>query len=281
MMLQMIKETGNFLSKDKWLYAILCFLFVASAIWFAYIHTLDFSANERLRQEWASLYQVIALFGCIVGFIAAKKWDGHKSIVGKSILFFSVGLLLQTLGQSVVSYYNFFQNQSIPYPSLGDIGFMGTDIAYIVGAWYLLKATGFQYSKKTMKKKIIVIFVPLIVIISCYLFFLQGYQFDWSNPVKIVLDFAYPLGSATYISIVLIAYLTAINYSLGIMKKPLFFLLVALAFQYIADFTFLYQANAGTWSVGGLNDFLYFTSYCLMAFALLVMGGVRRILPEL
>jgi hypothetical protein len=164
---------------------------------------------------------------------------------------------------------------------LGDVGFMGCDIVYIIGAWQLLKATGFQYSKKTMKKKIVAIFVPLIIIVSCYLFFLQGYVFDWSNPIKIVLDFAYPLGSAMYISIVLIAYLTALNYNLGMMKKPLFFLLVALAFQYIADFTFLYQANAGTWSVGGLNDYLYFTAYLLMAFALLVMGGVRRVLPEL
>ena len=34
---------------------------------------------------------------------------------------------------------------------------------------------------------------------------------------------------------------------------PFVFLIVALIFQYISDFTFLYQANAGTWYVGGLN----------------------------
>ncbi len=277
----MKEHIAAIVKQDKWLYSTAVVIFVVISAWYISIHRLPLPSTEDMRQLWASVYQVMALFGCIVGFAASKKWDGYKSIVGKAILFFSIGLLLQSFGQSVTSYYIYFKNQSIPYPSLGDVGFMGSDIAYIVGAWHLLKATGFQYSAKTMKKKIIAVFVPLLIIISCYLFFLQGYVFDWSKPVKIILDFVYPLGSATYISIVLIAYLTALNYNLGIMKKPLFSLLIALAFQYIADFTFLYQANAGTWHVGGLNDYLYFISYTLMALALLTTGGVRRILPEL
>jgi len=234
-----------------------------------------------MRQAWGSAYQVMALFGCIVGLIASKKWNGYKSLIGKAILLFSIGLLLQSFGQSVNSYYNYFENQAIPYPSLGDIGFMGSVIAYIGGAWLLLKASGFQVSARTLKKRLIAIVIPVIILISSYLFFLHGYVFDWSHPIKVILDFAYPLGQATYISIVLIAYLTSLNYNLGAMKWPLFFLLIALAFQYLSDFTFLYQANAGTWYVGGANDFLYFTSYFLMALALLIMGGVRRVLLEL
>ena len=267
--------------KDKWLYATLFLLFIAITGWYIYIHSFELGTTERLRQLWGSAYQVLALFGCLIGFMTSKKWDGYRSLIGKAIMFFSIGLLLQSFGQSVSSYYNFFGHQAIPYPSLGDIGFMGSVIAYIAGALLLLKATGFHVSVQSLQNRLIAILVPLLILIFSYLFFLQGYVFDWSNPTKVILDFAYPIGQATYVSIVLIAYMTSRNYSLGIMKRPLFFLLIALAFQYFADFTFLYQANAGTWHVGGANDFLYFSSYFLMALALLVMGGVRRILPEL
>jgi hypothetical protein len=277
----MKEHAASILHKDKWLYAIAVVLFIAITGWYLYIHSFELSITERLRQAWGSVYQAMALFGCIIGFMASRKWDGYRSLIGKAIIFFSIGLLLQSFGQSVDSYYNFFANATIPYPSLGDIGFMGSVIAYIGGAWLLLKATGFQVSAKSLNKKLTAIIIPLIILISSYLLFLHGYVFDWSNPIKVILDFAYPLGQAIYISIVLIAYLTSINYSLGAMKWPLFFLLIALAFQYLADFTFLYQANAGTWHVGGANDFLYFVSYFLMSLALLVMGGVRRVLPEL
>lgn len=261
------------LDRDSWFYVAIVILFIAIAGWYLYIHSFDLSGTGRIRQTWASAYQVVALFGCIVGFMASRKWDGYKSLIGRAITFFSIGLLLQSFGQSVTSYYIFFQHQAIPYPSMGDVGFMGSVIAYIIGAFFLLKTTGFQVSAKSIQKKLIAIVIPLVILISSYLFFLNGYVFDWSHPVKVILDFAYPFGQATYISIVLIAYMTSFNYNLGVMKKPLIFLLVALSFQYIADFTFLYQANAGTWYVGGFNDFLYFLSYFSMALALLVMGG--------
>jgi hypothetical protein len=277
----MKEQVGIIFRKDKWLYAIAVILFAAISIWYICIHSFDISTTEKLRQLWGSAYQVMAIFGCLIGFIASNKWDGHTSLIGRAIMFFSIGLLLQSFGQSVDSYYNFFEHQAIPYPSLGDIGFMGSVIAYIAGAVTVLKATGFQFSVKSVQKRLIAIVVPLIVLIACYLFFLHGYVFDWSYKVKILLDLAYPLGQAVYVSIVLIAYLTSRNYNLGAMKWPLFSLFIALAAQYLADFTFLYQANAGTWYVGGMNDFLYFLSYTLMALSLLVMGGVRRVLLEM
>ncbi len=277
----MKEQVTSILRKDKWLYATVIILFVAIAGWYVHIHGLDKSTTERLRQLWGSVYQVLAIVGCIIGFSASKKWDGYKSLIGRAIMWFSIGLLLQSFGQSVSSYYNYFENHAIPYPSLGDIGFMGSVIAYIAGALLLLKATGFQFSIHSLQKRLIAVLVPLLILVASYMFFLQGYVLDWSNTTKTILDFAYPLGQATYVSIVLIAYMTSRNYNLGAMKNPLFFLLIALAFQYFADFTFLYQANAGTWYVGGANDFLYFSAYFLMALALLVMGGVRRILPNL
>ena len=126
-------------------------IFVIISSWFLYIHTLDFNSSLRTRQAWGSLYQIMAVFGGVIGLAVSHKWGGNKSLLGKAIMFFSIGLLLQSFGQTVDSYYNFFKNATIPYPSLGDLGFMGSVVAYIAGAAYLMKATGFGFSIKSLK----------------------------------------------------------------------------------------------------------------------------------
>ena len=248
-------------------------MFVALSVWYLYIHSFDVSTNESTRQAWGSTYQIVALFGGIVGLTISRKWGGHKSMMGKATLWFSLGLLLQTFGQSVNSYYNYFQHQSIPYPSLGDIGFMGSVFAYIFGAHFLLRTAGFKFSFKSTRGKFFAVFVPALILGFSYFYFLKGYLFDWSTPIKIFLDFGYPLGQAVYLSIACLAYLSCRTFLGGVMKKPLLFLIIALVMQYFSDFTFLYQANAGTWYVGGLNDFFYFVSYLLMTVSLLTIGS--------
>ena len=248
-------------------------LFALLAGWYVYIHFLDFNQTEHIRQIWGSSYQILAIFGAIVGFGVSHRWGGYKSVIGRAAFYFSLGLLLQTFGQSVSSYYNFIQGESIPYPSLGDVGFMGSVFAYIAGAYFLLKATGFTISSRSVRGKVLAILLPIVILAGSYFLFLQGYQFDWTNKLKIFLDFGYPLGQAVYVSMALLAFLMSQKYLGGIMKKPLLLLIAALVFQYISDFTFLYQSNAGTWTVGGINDCMYCISYFLMALSLLSLGA--------
>ena len=260
---------------NKFLYRVTFALFITLTLWYLYIHHIGLGGTLTVRQIWGSSYQILAILGGITGLFVARTW-GYKSIFGKAILFFAIGLLLQSFGQTVDSFYNFFLNATIPYPSLGDVGFFGSVIAYIIASMYLLKATGISVSIKSVKGKLLAISVPLIILVACYFFFLQGYQFDWTNKLKIFLDFGYPLGQATYVSVALLSYLSSKNYFGGTLRLPFVFLVVALVFQYFSDFTFLYQANAGTWYVGGLNDYLYFVSYTIMTLALIYFGGVHK-----
>ena len=260
---------------NKFLYQLTFALFIALTLWYFYIHQIGLDGTLTIRQFWGSTYQILAILGGITGLFVARTW-GYKSLFGKAILFFAIGLLLQSFGQTVDSFYNFFLNATITYPSLGDLGFMGSVFAYIIESVNLLKATGIQVSIKSVKGKALAICIPLVILVTCYFFFLQGYQFDWTNKLKIFLDFGYPLGQATYVSIALLAYISSKNYFGGTLRLPFVFLIVALIFQYISDFTFLYQANAGTWYVGGLNDFMYFISYTIMTLALIYFGGVHK-----
>ena len=172
------------------------------------------------------------------------------------------------------AYFIYVKGVEVPYPSFGDIGYFGSVIFYIMGSYFLARVSGLQYSMRSIKEKMIVFLTPVVMLFFSYSFFLKDYQFDFTNKLKIFLDFGYPFSQAIYVSIAILALVLCKNVLGGVMKKPLTFMLVALVFQYFSDFMFLYQTNAGTWYVGGVNDFMYFASYFLMTVSLIYIGGM-------
>ncbi len=248
-------------------------IFLAFTAWWIYIKSFDIETTRNMRQLWGATYQILAFYGAIVGFTISHRWGGYKSMLGRALLAFSFGLLLQTFGQSYSSYYVYFYNVESPaYPSIGDIGFFGSVISYIYGIVLLSKLSGIRVSLQKMQNKAWIIVIPAIILIGSYMFFLKGYEFDWSNKIKIFLDFGYPLGQAFYVSMAIMALFLTRNVLGGIMKKPILFLIFALLFQYFSDFFFLYEANKGIWYVGNINDFLYSASYLIMTLSLIMFG---------
>ena len=225
--------------------------------------------NHSIHKFFGALYGFIALFGAIWGMGIAKQWGSTKSIVGKSLIFFSLGLLAQEFGQLSLSYLDYVFNIAGAYPSIGDVGYVGSIPLYIAGIYYLAQASGVKITFQLFFKKIQAILIPVAMLLLGYILFLQGYNFDWSNPVKIFLDFGYPFGQALYVSFALLAFLLSKNVLGGIMKNKVMFILIALCMQFLSDYTFLYQSSKGTWSVGGINDFMYLVSYFLMTFGLI------------
>jgi len=193
--------------EDKFYYYIIFSIFVLVSIGYFYVHNLDFNFSEHSRKLWASCYQIIAILGGVIGLLISRKWNGFKSIMGRSIVYFSLGLFFQVLGQSINSYYNIFKGVDIPYPSLGDLGFMSSVVFYIIGAYTLAKVSGLSSSFKNIRGKIFTVVIPIIIILLCYFIFLQGYEFDWSNKIKIFLDFGYPFGQAIYVSTAIIIFM--------------------------------------------------------------------------
>jgi len=200
--------------------------------------------------------------------------------MGKSLIFFASGLGFQELGQLTYSYYIYVLNIEVPYPSFGDIFYYGSIIFYILGVLYLAKASGVQVSLKSVKGKINALLIPIVILLLSYYVFLQGYEFDWSQFLTIILDFGYPLGQAIYVSLAFLIYLLTRGVLGGLMRPKILFVLVALLAQYLADWTFLYQASRGTWSVSGINDYMYFFAYFLMALALIQFDTVYKKLHE-
>ena len=251
----MIKNLKQFLKSKMVQVSILLFLIVT--IWWLFIKPFDHEAVVDSKHLWSATYMLISVLGGIFGLIISKYWGGHKSLIGKAILCFSIGLFLQSFGQLIYNYYTLFAKIEAPYPSFGDLGYFGSIPAYTYGVLLLGRAAGLKFSFKSFHNKILAILLPLLMLVFSYLFFLKDYQFDWSNPLTILLDFGYPLGQAIYVSIALLVFLASRRFLGGIMKKPVLLLLFALLVQYVCDFNFLYQANHGNWYAGDWGDYLY------------------------
>jgi hypothetical protein len=247
--------------------------FILFLAWWLYINVFLRNPNHNSdnNQAFGALYGVIALVGGLNGLFAARKWGGAKSLVGRAILFFSIGLLAQEFGQIAYSFYTYVLKINIPYPSVGDVGYFGSVLCYIYAAWQLAKASGIKFSLKDRSKKVVAVLLPLILLSVSYRIFLLHYQFDFSSisrTVGVLLDFGYPFGQAIYISIALMTYLLSKKLLGGVMKNKVLIVLFALLIQYSADFSFLLAAKNQTAFPAGGNDLMYLIAYTVMALAL-------------
>lgn len=252
-------------------------VFAILTLWWAYSF---FVVQNYNNLAWGASYQIVAALGVIYGLIASVWWGGFKSILGRSALFFSLGLILQVFGQSAFSYYNLILQVNIPYPSVADIGYFGSIPMYIYATTLLLKVSGGKVALRSMGNKALAVALPVAMLVFSYLFFLRAYEFDWSQPLNIALDFGYPLGQAIYVSAALVTYILSRKYLGGMLKNSVLIILFALVAQYVADYNFLYQAYHGTWINGGYGDFLYLLSYCVLALGLIQLGQAFKKLRD-
>ncbi len=252
--------------------ASLIFLFFT--VWWIFLFYRGGTGASLPNQIFSGAYGLMALFGAFFGLAASMKWGGTKSYFGRAILMFSLGLFAQEFGQIAYSLYTFLFKIVIPYPSIGDIGYFGSIPLYIYGVLLLAKISGVKISLRSFENKLQAVLIPLGILILSYVIFLRGYQFDWSSPLKIFLDFGYPIGQAMYISLALLTFLLSRKTLGGILRPKIVFVLFALLIQYVADYTFLYQASRGTVYPGGVNDYIYLVSYFFMTLALLDLNLV-------
>lgn len=258
------------LQKRKLAWFTILFFIIMSGWWFTmYFRGLTEGAENDV---FANIYCLVALLGGVAGLFVSKRWGGYKSMLGRAVGAFALGLLGQFFGQLVFDYYLFVLHVETPYPSIADIGFFSTGIFYGYGAIQLMKVAGVNFSLRSYSNKALALVFPVLWAIFSYWFFLKGYQFDWSQPIVVVLDLISPVIDAAYLSLAILAYLLSRKWLGGFMKWPILFLLVAIISEAVADFHFIYQASRDTWYAAGTNDYLFLVTFTLMALALMQIG---------
>src|SRR3989344_6674976 len=100
-------------------------IFSLFTLWWLHINFFLKTTDSSHNLVFTDTYGIIALIGGIAGLFISKKWGGYRSLMGRSILFFALGLLLQEFGQLSYSVYYYVLHVEVPYPSVGDIGYFG------------------------------------------------------------------------------------------------------------------------------------------------------------
>ncbi|HET7827296.1 MAG TPA: hypothetical protein VFK97_00315 [Candidatus Saccharimonadales bacterium] len=253
----------------------LTLLFLAFVAWWASFQSVV-THQGRSVQWFGGTYGVVALIGAFIGFAVMRKWGGYKTILGRALLFYALGLLAQEAGQLIYTYYIYGAKIQIPYPSWGDLAYFGSVLLYIYATILLAKATGVRFSLKRKSYKLAAFLVFAVILSTSYLVFLHHHQYNWHKPLTAFLDFGYPMGQAIYISLAVTAYLLSRRMLGGIMRAGILIIILALVIQYFSDFTFLYQSSRGTWQTGHWNDLSYLVAYFVMATAMVKFNLTYR-----
>ncbi len=262
----------NFL-KNKFLVILICYYCLIVA-WWAWINIngLNDSSHSYL---YGGAYALIALAGGIAGLKLSSKWGGWKSIMGKGIIFLSLGLLGEAFGQLSWTSYNMIWKVEVPYPSIADIGYFSIIPFYALAMFSFARASGARLSLSTFLNKLQVVVVPVIMVVISYILFLRDYDLDLSAPIRVFFDLGYPMGEAITISIAILTLILSRNYLGGIMKGKIRYIIFAFFVQYLTDYTFLYHASREIYTNGGLVDLLYPTSFIVMSVGLFMLSDIH------
>lgn len=244
-------------------------LYLVTLVWWVYIQIGNLTnTTQAYLFDW--FYGLIGLSGAVIGLhISFSKWGGWSSVIGRGLIFLSLGLIGQWFGLQVWTYFNIIAKIEAPYPSLADFGYFALIPAYTLGALMFASAAGAKFSLRTKSGKIGALFIPLIALVLSYILFLKDVGVDLANPVKTFLDFGYPLGEIIPVSIALFTLTLSRGLLGGTMKSRILFLVGAFFFQFLTEYAFLYTAGMNTYVNGGWNDLMYATSYTIMSLGLI------------
>lgn len=182
--------------------------------------------------------------------LGAVSFFGTKSVLGKSLLFLSLGMFFWGLG----CFLNIF---FLDYPSIGDIGYILTIPFSGYGLFLILKNIDFKYTPINIIKLVV---LPLIILIPTYFFAINGnLGGDLSLSAK-ALNIIYPIGDVIFLSFALL--ILSMTYGGGIMFKPFAIISLGFGVEAIADYFYSYGMATDTYYNGNICDI----SFCIAFF---------------
>lgn len=232
---------------------------------------------------FAFAYGLIPIIGGVLGFTSAQRWGLFKSSMGKALFFLSMGLITWGYGELIWSYYNFFLNQEIPYPSWADASFIISWPLWSIGVLYLGKATGIKYGLRNKAGQLLLLLIPLLgLAVSYYLLITVARQGSFhleGGMLKIFFDLAYPIWDVVILTLAFLVYGLSFKYLGGQFKWPVLLTLLGFVINYLADFAFSYTTTVGTFSNGNWVDVLFASAMFVLSFGVtnLDMKNVEQV----
>ena len=246
--------------------------------WIAFVASTKYTATytgpyfDYLLKPFLVGMTILPILGGIFGLVNAQHWGSTRSVVGRSLLGLSAGLIAWGGGMVVWNYYLFFTDIAVPYPSLADAIFILSWPLWTYGIFQLSRATGVTFALRSLQGKIMLFIVPFVVgIISYYLVFnvARGGVIDWtSGTSKLIFDVFYPIGDIVIATITVLVYTLSRRFLGGVYKNAVLILLAGFMFNYLSDIIFSYTTTQGTYFNGHFVDFLFTTTMFVLSMAI-------------
>ncbi len=253
---------------------ILLVYFIGLFLFWCNLHFILKSETSFYNYFFSFLFSLVPLVCGFFGMFFSKSWGWLKSSVGRSVFFVSLGSFCWGAGSMGWSYYNFFKNVSMPYPSWADVGFLAASLFWIIGAINLSKPSGARSGSKHANGKVLLLLIPTVVIAFSYYFLVTVARggvltSSLNDYLKLFFDLAYPISDVIILTISLIIFSLSMKYLGGKYKITILTLLMGFVAMYFADFTFSYTTTIGTFFNGDFGDLLFATALFLISFSTL------------
>jgi len=265
----------NFLLKNHFFHLTVV-LFLAFTAWWISLNPFNENVLMEQKETWSAFYWTFAAFGGLFGIFASRELGFWRSVIGRAVLAFSAGLLLQAIGQIIDSYLSAIGNVYIFYPSIAEIGYTGSILVYIYGSYLLARYIGINPSVRNFAKSRLVWFIPVVMFALSYFTYLHGYDFANAETIHIIFDFGYPILQSIYVALAVYVLIRSRNIQGGVLRRPISFLVAALILQYIADSYFVYEFNQDKWYNANFNDYFYLVAYFVLALSIIYIDEVIR-----
>lgn len=235
------------------------FTLIFTWIFFNYIFKIEIYSDF-----FAVAIALFSLFGSIFSFNRAKEWGFHKSYIGLSLLFISLGLLMWFLGQT----FYFLDSKIESKLEIYEFFFIFIDPFYLLGLYYIARSIGtFNYLKSNFS----LVLLPILVFIINFLAVSYANKGDFLEIFyNLNIEDVYIFGSIVLATFVISILLFSKKLG-GIYKKALYILFFGILFQYFGDNLYAYFELQNL--NGSLADLLFFISISL------VIYGVQKLDP--
>jgi len=258
------------------LYAITIIFWLALLI-IAQYSLVGGSLLHFLRLSTEIPLTVIPLVGGVLGLNNSAAWGGKKSVMGRSSLFLSLGLIAWGMGNIAWDYYIFFTGTEVPYPSLADVGYIVSSLLFLIGIRALFGVVGANFALRSKKGKIFIFIIPIVIIlISVYLLIYVargGVLVNTSGAyLKLFFDLLYPLSDMVTLTMISLLYFLSRDFLGGKYKAPILIIFFGFLMFYASDFSFSYTTTIGTYYNGYFPDFLFTTTMFIISTGLVMLS---------
>ena len=227
--------------------------------------------SSPLRYVISNAGQFLVILVAVVIGLERVRFFGHKSALGKALLFISLAALAWGIGKLTLIYHEIIMElEAPPYPLFSDMLFLSTLPLALFGLYILLKNISAKFDLKITIK---LAALPAILLLV-YIILMRGKLAQGSSLLGGLLGAIYPVGDVVILSFALVI-LSVIKSSK--LSRPLSMIGLSFVIQVVADLGLITTVSMGTYYMGNWVEMLYIIRFMVLGVGMYFTRDIMKI----